>query len=149
VAGALGLVPHTEGGYFRETYRAAEVIETPRGRRSLATSILCLVGRAEPSRFHRLASDEMWFFHAGGPLEMLFLDGPGTPVRSIVLDQGNPQVLAPAHVWMATRVTPGHAWTLLGCVVTPGFEYQDLQKAEREELLRDHPDAAGIIAILA
>jgi uncharacterized protein len=146
VVARFGLSPHTEGGYFRETYRASSFVETPRGRRATATTILYLVDESDPSLFHRLAFDELWFFHAGGPLEMLFLQEPGAPVRSEVLDARNPQVLVPGGVWMAARVMPGHNWTLAGCVVTPGFEYEDFEEADRESLPRDYPDAAEHIA---
>lgn len=146
---ALGLTPHTEGGFFRETYRSPQTVETRGGRRPSATSILFLVDDRNPSRFHRLASDEMWFFHDGGPLEMIFLEEADGRARSVILDRATPQVLAPSRVWMAARVASGRGWTLAGCVVSPGFEYEDFERADRDRLLREFPEARGIVEALA
>lgn len=148
VIAAFDLAPHAEGGYFRETYRSSVTVDTDGGARASATAILYLVTERDPSRFHRLTGDEMWFFHAGGPLEMVFLEERGAPARVVTLSGPEPQLLAPAGVWMAARVTPGHLWTLAGCVVTPGFEYDDFEKAERQTLLHDYPEAAALIAAL-
>jgi predicted cupin superfamily sugar epimerase len=73
VAEALGLEPHREGGYFRETYRSPLTIHTEFGVRSLATAIVYLLIGSDPSRFHRLRADEIWFFHAGSRAEMVML----------------------------------------------------------------------------
>jgi hypothetical protein len=74
VAEALGLVPHREGGFFRETYRSATSVSTDAGPRPLCTAIVYLLAADSPSRFHRLRSDEVWFFHAGNPAELFLLD---------------------------------------------------------------------------
>ncbi len=73
LASVLGLEPHPEGGWFRETYRAAREVETARGPRPASTAILFLVTPGSPSRFHRLASDELWVFQGGDPLELVTL----------------------------------------------------------------------------
>jgi predicted cupin superfamily sugar epimerase len=148
VAAALGLTPHAEGGFFRETYRSPVTFETSGGSRCLASSILYLVDERNPSRFHRLASDEMWFFHDGVPLEMTFLGKESGRIRTTLLGRGDPQVLVPAGVWMAARVAPGEGWTLAGCVVSPGFEYQDFERADRDRLLREFPGAREIVEAL-
>ena len=101
-----------------------------------------------PSRFHRLASDETWFFHDGVPLEVTFLGEESGRIRSVLLSRGNPQVLVPAAVWMAARVAPGAGWALAGCVVSPGFEYQDFERADRDRLLREFPGAREIVEAL-
>jgi predicted cupin superfamily sugar epimerase len=64
----LGLLPHPEGGHYRETYRAAQLVATPHGPRAASTAILFLLGAGERSHWHRIRSDEAWHFHAGGPL---------------------------------------------------------------------------------
>lgn len=148
VGARLGLVPHSEGGFFRETYRSPLLVATPRGPRSLSTSILYLVDEAHPSCFHRLVADEMWFFHEGAPLEMVFLEEPGRRARSVLLNPEQPQALAPARVWMAARVAPGTGWALAGCVVTPGFEYEDFERAAAEELLAKYPLEQDLIRAL-
>jgi predicted cupin superfamily sugar epimerase len=157
VAEALGLEPHREGGCFRETYRSPITVETNLGMRSLATAIVYLLSGSDSSRFHRLRSDEIWFFHAGSRAEMVMLEraargegrGPST-----MLGREHPQVVVPAGTWLGVRVAPGQAagggpdWTLASCVVMPGFEYEDFELAERDALLREFPEAADIIRAL-
>lgn len=84
LAHTLGLAPHPEGGFFRETYRSGEFVETPRGRRAASTTILFLVTAAAVSRLHRLSSDEIWVFQGGLPLELVTL-APGGELRRILL----------------------------------------------------------------
>ena len=160
VAAALDLQPHQEGGYFRETYRSPIETPTPVGPRALCTSILYMLTADDASRFHRLRFDELWFFHAGSPVEMVFLD----PVETIFLRPEAPQALAPGGRWMAARIVglqgddaaaspgpgPGWApdWALVGCVVNPGFDYADFETGEREALLQEFPSAAEIITAL-
>jgi predicted cupin superfamily sugar epimerase len=163
VAAVLGLLPHREGGYFRETYRSPVVIPTPLGIRSLTTSILYLITLDDPSRFHRLRFDELWFFHAGSPVEMVFLD----PLETHMVGPETPQALAPGGRWMAARVAgpaadaePDSAadqapiartpvWALVGCVVSPGFEYDDFEAGQGDDLVAAHPQAADYIRELS
>ena len=84
LAADLGLRPHPEGGFFRETYRAAETVQTPRGARAASTAILFLVTAAAISRLHRLSSDELWVFQGGLPLELVTLS-PGGELETRVL----------------------------------------------------------------
>jgi predicted cupin superfamily sugar epimerase len=156
VAVTLGLLPHQEGGHFRETYRSPVAIPTPAGVRSLSTAILYLLTTDDPSRFHRLRFDEVWFFHAGSPVEMVFLD----PHDTLFVGPEAPQALAPGGRWMAARVAPpargaatapaaGPDWALVGCVVSPGFEYDDFEAGDRDTLLRAHPQAADHVRSLS
>lgn len=142
----LGLRPHPEGGFFRETYRS------PRssGDRSFSTAIYFLVTAASPSRMHRVASDEMWHFYLGDPLEMLQLE-PGGASRVVTIGarierDESPQVLVPANVWQGVRVVPGGRYGLVGATVTPGFDFADFTMGDRDELLAAYPDRAGLIA---
>jgi uncharacterized protein len=161
VAEALGLEPHREGGFFRETYRSPITVETNLGMRSLATAIVYLLPGSDPSRFHRLRSDEIWFFHAGSRAEMVTLPrGAGGERRppSTILGREHPQVVVPAGTWLGVRVAAGQAlgraagggpdWTLASCVVMPGFEYEDFELADREMLLPEFPEEADIIRAL-
>jgi len=179
MAARLGLEPHPEGGWFRETYRAADTVLTARGLRAASTAILFLVTASSPSRFHRLASDELWVFQGGLPLELATITSEGRAelrrlgdaagARSVV-----PQALVAAGVWQAARVAvaggaaadgvPGNAapprarrsstaaderaWSLVSCVVTPGFEYDDFELAERDVLLRLFPAHEALVAAL-
>ena len=166
VARALALAPHPEGGYFRETYRSAIAFDSDRGRRSLSTAISFLVATGSPSRFHRLTSDELWIYQGGEPLELLLITAGGD-LRRVVL--GDPRVMppttrgagtadapaktsatmcVPAGVWQAARVSPDgggcgdqeRSWTLVTCVVSPGFEYEDFELGERGRLLDAYPE---------
>jgi uncharacterized protein len=170
VATVLGLLPHREGGFFRETYRSPVTVTTLVGTRSLSTAILYLLTEDDPSRFHRLRFDEVWFFHAGSPVEMVFLD----PLQTVTIGPGTPQVLAPGGRWMGARIAgagvagerlpspecspdrvlgadpgAGPAWALIGCVVSPGFEYDDFEAGERDELSRTHPQAGDYLGALS
>jgi len=166
IVARLGLERHPEGGWFRETYRSDEAVATARGTRAVATAILFLVTAASPSRFHRLASDELWVFQGGLPLELVTLDADGsanvrllgdaTSVRGVL-----PQALVPAGAWQAARVAEtGQAagsgregrgerrWSLVSCLVAPGFAYEDFELARREELLRLSPAETELIVAL-
>lgn len=160
----LGLVPHPEGGFFRETYRAALQVATPRGTRAAATAILFLVTAASPSRFHRLASDELWLWQGGAPLELVTLAGAG-PVRRLLgppdVPGTLPQALVTAGDWQAARLAPGEAscrgaqgspdwpdWALVACLVAPGFDPADFELAERGALLARFPGQAGLVRAL-
>ncbi len=160
VAAALGLQPHQEGGYFRETYRSPVLVPTPFGPRSLATSILYLLSSESPSRFHRLRFDEIWFYHAGLATEIFLLGSKGRSSEAgqgsyerLLLGPDSPQAVVPGGSWTAARVAPAepgaeNGWSLVGCVVSPGFEYEDFQLGVREELSSLFPAAAELIAAL-
>ena len=136
-AADLGLRPHPEGGWYAETYRHAATTEVPAGVRSLGTAIYFLLLPGESSAWHRVASDELWFHHRGGPLrlwlggdaespdaepEMLML-GPATDA-----DQ-RPQALVPAGHWQAAHPAVDDA-VLVSCVVVPGFDFADFTLAK-------------------
>lgn len=154
----LGLRPHPEGGFFRETYRAAETVEAahlpPRfgGARAFATAILFLLPAGEVSALHRLKSDEVWHFHAGGPLDVIVLEGDGA-VRQTRLgasvERGEVlQSVVPAGHWFGARPAPGSAYSLVGCTVAPGFDLADFELAPRETLLVRYPQHAALIRAL-
>ncbi len=176
-AARLELEPHREGGYFRETYRSPIEVNTRNGRRPLMTSILYLLTTDAPSRFHRLRSDELWLYHAGAAAELIMLPpqtaktaGRLPAHQPIGLDC--PQALVPAQWWLGARVisqseadwgtgrtperrwvadrrsSPEHHWTLVSCVVTPGFDYEDFELGDRQRLLRDYPLAREVVLAL-
>ncbi len=163
VIARLGLEPHPEGGYFRETYRSAATVDAPQGRRAAATAIAFLLTAGRPSRFHRLISDELWAWQGGAPLELWLLEQDGT-ARAVVLGSSSeraaalPAVRVPAGVWQAARVTapaagePARAtapaaadWALVSCVVTPGFDHADFALGRREVLAAGWPQAAAVV----
>lgn len=125
---ALGLAPHPEGGWFRETWRAPGTVTTPYGERSPATSILFLLQPGESSRWHRVRSGELWLWQGGGEL-LLDLGGPGPrPVLDATVtvgpSAGDLQRLVPPDVWQAARPAGSEA-VLVACVVSPGFDFED------------------------
>jgi predicted cupin superfamily sugar epimerase len=130
----LGLVPHPEGGWFRETWRT-DASSTPPGYpgpRAFATGIYFLLHPGERSRRHRVRSDEMWLWHSGGPLLLRFDGTDGnTPQESesrklgaSVASGERPQILVPAGVWQSAEPA-GDVPVLVSCVVAPGFDFED------------------------
>jgi len=156
----LGLTPHPrEGGWFVQTYAASETIPPDAfadarysGPRRTSTAIYYLLEPETFSEMHRLRSDEIFHFYAGDAVEMLQLlpDGSG---RALVIGNDfaagqRPQVLVERGVWQGSRLLDGGSWALLGCTVSPGFEYEDYDSASHEELTARWPAFAEKIAAL-
>jgi predicted cupin superfamily sugar epimerase len=150
----LQLQPHPkEGGYFRETYRSADSFsDLPsryRGKRSASTAIYYLLTPETFSAMHRLASDEIFHFYMGSPVEMLqlFPDGQGKIVGlgSDLKAGQSPQVIVPAGVWQGSRLVAGGSFALMGTTVAPGFDFADYESGEREKLIEQYPQFAKMI----
>jgi predicted cupin superfamily sugar epimerase len=152
----LELAPHPrEGGYFRETYRADEAAAPAAryaGARSAATAIYYLLTPATVSALHRLASDEVFHFYAGDPVEQLRLhpDGRGeiVVIGNDIMRGLRPQTVVPRGVWQGARLAPGGRFALLGCTVAPGFDYADYGEGERADLVAAYPQFRDLIATL-
>ncbi len=151
----LRLERHPEGGWFRETYRSPERLEVPGAatgsapQRSLATSIYFLLEGPDFSSFHRLRSDEVWHFHAGSALLLVAIDAGGQ-LRSFTLgndvERGEtPPVRIRAGWWYAARLEDSDSFALVGCTVSPGFEFEDWELGRREELQAQFPQHARVI----
>lgn len=136
LAAALGLAPHPEGGWYRETWRSA-VSTTPDGypgARASATAIYFVLAPGEVSSWHRVRSAELWLWHAGGPLVLrLAGDGDRPGERPVELTLGadipageRPQALVPPGTWQSARPV-GDAEVLVSCVVSPGFDFADFE----------------------
>lgn len=156
----LGLEPHPrEGGWFRETVAAEDFLspnQFPAGRyprpRRTHTAIYYLLEPTTFSEMHRLRSDEVFHHYAGAPVEMLQLHADGRGERVVIgpdLGAGErPQVLVPRDVWQGSRLLPGTgegSWALLGCTVSPGFDYEDYDSGGRAELLSEWPEWSDLI----
>jgi predicted cupin superfamily sugar epimerase len=159
IVSLLGLEPHPlEGGYFAETYRAAETLPEEAlpdrygGPRSASTAIYYLLTPGTVSRLHRLRTDEVFHFYLGDPVEMLQLhpDGSG---HTLTLGQDitggmHVQAVIPMGVWQSARLHPRGRFALLGATVAPGFDYADYESGDRAVLQASHPQFADLIAVL-
>ena len=126
---ALGLAPHPEGGWYRETWREPAGPEQDRGH---ATAIYFLLEAGQRSHWHRVDAAEMWLFHAGTPIALHIASSEAGPTEMIrvgpdVVAGERPQALVPAGWWQAAETQGG--WALLSCVVAPGFDFHGFDLA--------------------
>ncbi len=144
----LGLQPHPEGGYFAETYRSAEMISTKSGNRNLCTSIYFLLTSAHVSKFHRIKSDEHWYFHEGSSVSVHTLSKKGHQIQKLgALDEkGNSTYqLVRANTIFGSSVDEENGYSLVSCSVAPGFDFQDFELFNADDLLPLYPEAEQII----
>lgn len=119
---ALNLQPHPEGGRFAETFRDPRTV----GGRSVGTAIYYLLQEGERSHWHRVDAAEIWHFYAGAPLK-LSIDKQVITLGPDILAGERPQAVVPAGAWQSAESTG--AWTLVGCTVSPGFEFSGFEMA--------------------
>lgn len=165
----LALAPHSEGGYFRETYRAAESVSAGAlpgrygGARAFSTAIYFLLPAGDCSTLHRIRSDELWHYYVGDPLTLVTIDAGGqltTHVLGSEVERGERfQVVVSAGVWFGAEVADRSpsgggadvaagvkgAFTLVGCTVAPGFDFTDFELGARADLLRCYPQHRAVI----
>lgn len=139
---------HPEGGYYVETYRSKLDINSPQGSRSASTAIHFLISKDSISHFHRLKSDEGWHFHLGDPLIVIEITPSGKLIETILgtdIVQGHKlQHFVPAGNWFAS--TSLGEFSLVGCTVAPGFDFEDFEMAKEDELKRLFPEHERIIS---
>lgn len=125
---SLGMAPHPEGGWYKETYRAPAAAE---GGRGPVTAIYFLLDAGQRSHWHKVDAAELWLWHAGGPLRLdLSPDGVAVQNRTLgpdLLAGERPQAVVPAGVWQAAGSLG--AWTLVSCVVAPAFTFEGFELA--------------------
>jgi predicted cupin superfamily sugar epimerase len=146
----LQLLPHPEGGWYRETYRSAETMTTKNGaKRNVCTAIYFLLEGKDKSHFHRIESNETWFFHSGEALEIVMIEGGN--LRKVLL--GNdilkgemPQFTVPAQTWFAAKIKSGTGFSLVSCTVAPGFDFADFELAERSKLSKEFSELKNVIS---
>ena len=145
----LQLIPHPEGGYYRQTYRSEKNIIVSEGiNRHLSTAIYYLLEDNDRSHFHRIKSDELWFFHTGEPLEIISIinNKLSTIILGNDLTKGeSPQALIPANTWFGARLKNGTGFSLVSCTVAPGFDFADFELAKREELVTQFPHLKEVV----
>jgi len=140
----LGLIPHPEGGYYREIYRSSGSC----GDRVFSTAIYYLLEAGDFSAFHSLASDETWHHYEGVPLRLHRLKLPGVVETSVLGKslRALPCLTVPAGTIFAAEPVSGKpGFSLLGCTVSPGFEFADFTLHSRRELLERFPSQAALI----
>jgi len=139
LADKLELLPHPEGGWYREVYRSDEKIDDEAlpsrfaGDHTYCTSIYYLLESGDFSAFHRIKSDETWHFYLGSPLKLYILREDGTLLTVMLgdcVDTGHVfQWTVPRGQWFAAEVSVPGSFTLMGCTVSPGFEFDDMEMA--------------------
>ena len=138
----LDLSPHPEGGYYAETYRSETRVQMEDGRkRAAGTAIHYLLTERECSSWHRVRSDEIWHFYSGEPLKLEIIDPEGSHsihvLSSDLTSEANFQRLVPAGCWQRAYSTG--EYSLVGCTVSPGFDFEDFEMIEADKLARRFP----------
>lgn len=146
----LNLKPHPEGGFYAEVYRSSDTLPSDAlpgsysGDRSVATSIYFLLRSGDISKLHILKSDELWFHHAGSPVEVHGITEDGTH-SLLTLRADNPQIVIGKNTYFGSRITEENSYALVSCVVAPGFDFDDFVMPGRAELVDKFPQHALII----
>jgi len=151
----LNLMPHPEGGYFRETYRDALKLDKDSlgpeytGDRNCATCIYFLLTSDSFSAFHKIRQDEIWHFYQGAPIRLHLISPQGEYSNVLIgsdMDQGQmPQFVVPKGFWFAGATVNDNDYSLLGCTVSPGFDFDDFELGRREELISSFPQHRELI----
>ena len=142
----LGLSKHPEGGYFREIYRS------PRNRnnRSFVTSIYYLIDGNDFSAFHKIDADEIWHFYYGSSLTLFIIDERNSRLTRKVLGNNykkkeSLEIVIESNNWLAAQVNNKLTYSLVGCTVIPGFEFEYYELGERDKLFSLFPEHKKII----
>ncbi|MGX7109436.1 cupin domain-containing protein [Facklamia miroungae] len=147
----LDMKEHPEGGYFSEVERSQDKLKIDGKERSLFTSIYFLLEKENPSHFHRLTADEIWYYHYGQPLTVHMISPEGVYTKAILgLDVTSSQVLqyrVPKGTIFGSTVKEG--FSLVSCMVSPGFEYEDFELFSYHELIEQYPEYEEIIKVLS
>ncbi|RJP72251.1 MAG: cupin domain-containing protein [Ignavibacteriales bacterium] len=151
----LNLTLHPEGGYYKEIFRAEETIDEkslpPRyyGNRCLSTSIYFLLEKNQVSKFHRLKSTEIWYYHYGCPLTLHMIDTNGNYSKIILggnIQKGEVfQAIIPVGAWFGAEANDKNSFTLTGCNVAPGFDFKDFELGDRNYLINNFPQHKEVI----
>lgn len=145
----LNLAEHPEGGYYISSFRATDELAVRDVQRPIYTSIYFLLRSQDISHLHRLQSDELWYYHAGSPLtvHMIFPDGTYEAKKlGLNVEAGEvPQIAVPKNTIFGSSVEDSETFSLVGCMVAPGFDFADFELFTQEELLADYPQHEGVI----
>jgi len=154
----LDLLPHPEGGYYKETYRSeGKITQTClssdfSGERNMATGIYFLIEKGNFSALHKIKSDETWHFYYGDALEVIEINEQGkltiTQIGSNILQGDTFQYTVKANTWFGSRVNSNGQFSLVGCTVYPGFDFNDFELAKRDDLIQLFPHHNQLISEL-
>ena len=144
------MLPHPEGGFYKETYRSSELCLN--GTRYIKTVIYFLLRSEDVSHFHRIKSDEMWYYHSGSPLIVHSIDDQGIyKVQKVGINfsEGEiPQYLVPKNTIFGSTVLEKDSYSLVSCSVSPGFDFEDFELFKQSDLLEQFPLHHKIISKL-
>jgi uncharacterized protein len=145
----LKLTRHPEGGFYKETYRSDHtIVNERRENRNISTAIYYLLENQDKSLFHRIQSDEIWFFHLGQSLQIILIQCDHLTTITLGTDiekDESPQLRIPANTWFAAEVKNAKGFSLVSCTVSPGFDFTDFDLAKREDLVQQFPHLKDII----
>jgi predicted cupin superfamily sugar epimerase len=149
----LNLLPHPEGGFYSEVYRSEEIIPKDslnsryNGARATSTSIYFLLNGDDFSAFHKIKSDELWHFYDGSSVNIILLSNDGVlhELKLGINENESPQIVIPKGTWFAAHLIERESFSLIGCTVSPGFDFDDFELAKREELFKSFPEHKKII----
>ena len=148
----LNLQPHPEGGFYKEVFRSQQQVNRAGSAALLqaCTSIYYLLEGNDYSGFHRIQSDEVWYFHKGVPLHIHVINTDGNPEVWELSDlpSGNLSLVVPAGLWFAAEIPSKEGYTLVSCAVAPGFEFSEFEMADRKVLQTLYPGHDGLFARL-
>jgi len=145
----LNLQPHPEGGYYKEVFRSGVEVNrlSASDPKSACTSIYYLLEGTDFSGFHRIASDELWYFHKGSPLHIHAIDEKGNYQVHELSDTytGALSVAITPGLWFASAIPSGQGFALVSCAVAPGFEFSEFEMAKKEEMLVLYPQHKALL----
>jgi uncharacterized protein len=145
----LKLTAHPEGGYYREIYRSKDEMSLTGGvARNLSTSIYYLIRGNQVSAFHRLKSDELWYYHLGCPLQVYFFDSTGYSSHILgpdIVSGQQVQLIIPAGTIFGAELADKSSFCLFGCMVSPGFDFTDFELIPEHHLINEYPKYETII----
>lgn len=127
------LLPHPEGGFYKETYRSEH-----------STGIFYLLTKGQKSSLHKIKSDEMWHFYGGDSISIVELTHDGG-FKETILNKDNVQYVVPANVWFGAYLPENSHYAFTGCTVAPAFHFKDFEMGDKETLLKKFPKAKAII----
>ncbi len=149
MADRLGLAPHPEGGWYRETHRSADTVEWHGAQRAASTSILFLLEHPGISRLHRIDAEELWYWHAGSALEIHEIRPDGELKVHRLGPDAEFQAAIPTGSWFGAKLAAEGTWALVGCAVAPGFEFSGFELATAADLIATFPVHEATIRKLA